>query len=438
MRIELDHKWAPYQIEALRELHSGKYDLVVLRVGYGGGKSVLGARFIHRCALRTGGDYLVLAPKFTHGGPATYRVFFDELPGDKTVPDDGDGDPENSPIIAGYNRNKRRLTYVNGAVARLGSADKWNRYAGTEFHAIWADEPAHYDNTNLYDLHEMLVSRQRTDEGPNVTLWTSTGAGYNQYYDITERKVDANERPLAWGDRLKVIVGNSLDNPFLSDSAKAKLRAQFEGTEREKQALAGGFSAAQGLVYKKFSRAKHIVSYDAIADDLQDDWRIYGYDAGWDDPQVVLEIAKTHYGQHVVVDCYYESESHIEALVDPDDTQPGKAWMHGRPIGTVYCEHEPSHIDKFERAGWDAEKAEKSLDEGIPHVRQQLEADSQGRVGLLVCERCTPLIQEFLSYQEDEVGKSGAEDHALDALRYALFTDAVTDKGSTYLGSVEY
>jgi hypothetical protein len=36
------------------------------------------------------------------------------------------------------------------------------------------------------------------------------------------------------------------------------------------------------------------------------------------------------------------------------------------------------------------------------------------------------LIQEFLSYQEEHVGKSGAPDHALDASRYALFTHANT------------
>ncbi|MFB6374061.1 MAG: hypothetical protein ABEN55_13330 [Bradymonadaceae bacterium] len=425
MKVELDHKWAPYQAEALRAFWSGHFDLVVLRTGYGGGKSVLGSRIVHRAALRVAGDHLVLAPKFSHGGPATYRVFFEELPGTDTVPDDGDGDPENSPIIAGYNRNKRRLTYENGAIVRLGSADKWNRYAGTEFNTIWADEPAHYDNTSLYDLHEMLVSRQRTDAGPNVTLWTSTGSGYGQYYDITERQVTADDEPLPWADRMRVIVANSLNNPFLSDSAKAKLRAQFEGTPREEQALSGGFSAAQGLAYSEFSRPRHVVPYEQVKDRMVGGWRIYGYDAGWNDPRVVVEVGRTHYGQFVVLDCFYESGTHIEAVTGAD------GWMADRPKGAVYCEHEPAHIQKFRGAGWPAQKAEKSLDEGIPHVRHLLESDDEGRVGLLVCERCTPLIQEFLSYEEDDVGKSDVDDHALDASRYALFThdSAPTNSG---------
>ncbi len=433
----MDHQWAPYQAETLRALRGGEYDLVAFRGGYGSGKSVLGARWIHRVSWRIGQgcESLVLAPKFSRGGPATYRVFFEELPGENTYPDDGDGDPENSPIVAGYNQNKRRITYANGAIVHLGSADKWNRYAGTEFNAIWGDEVAHYDNTNLYDLHEMLVSRQRTDQGPNVTLWTSTGSGYGQFYDITERKVTPDEEPIPWADRMRVVVANSLDNPFLPDEAKAKLRAQFEGTEREEQALAGGFSAAQGLVYSSFSRTKHVVDYEQIADRLQDDWRIYGYDAGWDDPRVVVAVAKTHYDQHVVVDCFYESGAAIEAVVDPDDTRHGEAWMEGKPRGRVYCEHEPAHIEKFSRAGWPAEKAEKSLDEGIPHVRSRLEFDDEGRPGLLVCGSCSALIQEFLSYEEDDVGSSGVDDHALDALRYALFSDDVGG-GSVYLGTI--
>jgi len=172
-------EWADYQRACVDDLESGDYDVVVLRIGYGGGKSYAGAQWIHEGSLQlSGGESLVLAPDYQKGGPATYRVFFETLPGPNTVPNDAAGDPENSPIVAGYNQNEKRVTYVSGHVVRLGSADKWNRYAGSEFHRIWMDEPAHYDNTNLYDLHEMLVSRQRTHAGPNTTFMTSTGAGF--------------------------------------------------------------------------------------------------------------------------------------------------------------------------------------------------------------------------------------------------------------------
>lgn len=418
--VDIDFKWADYQADTRDALESSEYDLVTLRTGYGGGKSITGAQWIHRGALtdREGaGKSLVMAQDYAKGKSTTYSVLFDALPGDETNPFE-DGDAENSPIVETWHGNDKRLTYVTGHSVFLGGADKWSRFAGAEFCRIWCDEVAHYETTDLYRLHEMLVTRQRTELGPNTTLWTSTGNGYNQFYDITERQVNDDDEPLRWRDRMKVIVASTENNPFLPADGLEKIKAQFEGTEREEQGLHGGFAAAEGLVYSAFSRKLHVRERDEV--DLEDDWRIYGYDAGWKDPRVVLEIARTPMNQYVVVDEYYRSGKQIEDVVDPDNPESG--WVHGHPGGTIYAEHEPAHIDKFRAAGWTATKAEKSLDEGIPHVRGKLETDEEGRPGLIVCDNCTETIKEFQSYKEDHVGKSQATDHALDALRYAIFT----------------
>lgn len=430
--VEIGGEYWSAQLQTFDALESGKYDVVVFRTGYGGGKTLLGSDWILGEAVNTpNGHYLVLAPDRQKGGPATYKGFFERLPGENTVPNDSDGDPENSPIVAGYHGTKHRLTIINGAVVQLGGADVWSRFAGSEFNAIWMDEVAHYGTTNLYDLHEMLVTRQRTEAGPNVTLWTSTGNGFNPFYDITERQVDEDDEPLQWADRMKVVVGSSLENPFLNE--KEKMRAQFEGTERAAQALHGGFSAATGLVYSDFSRNLHVTTADDLRDRLVDGWAMYGYDAGWDDPRVLLDIRKTHTGQFAVWDVFYRSESRLAEVVDPDGIldDDRDAWIVGRPKGVVYCEHEPAHIQQFRAAGWPALKADKSLDGGIDHVRDRLSTDTDGRPGVLIADRCTDVIQEFASYKKDEVGTSSAQDHALDALRYALFTESQRGTGNT-------
>jgi hypothetical protein len=426
---QIRFQYADYQETVIEELENGASDVVVLRTGYGGGKSYCGAQWIHEGSLQLSeGESLVLAPDFSKGGPATYRVFFETLPGENTVPNDAGGDPENSPIIAGYNQNQNRVTYSSGHVVRLGSADRWNRYAGSEFHRIWMDEPSHYENTDLYDLHEMLISRQRTHQGPNTCLWTSTGNGYNQFYDITERKVEpdgeGDEQPLSWQDTMTVFVFSSLRNPFLPGDAKQKLQRQFEGTDREEQALHGGFAAARGLVYSQFSRNTHVVDDDTLPE-LRSKY-YYGYDHGWDDPRVLLEIRKTEYDQYAIVGEFYESETTVEE---------GIQWLD--EPGTIYSEHEPDHIEKFKQAGYHVEKAIKDLDEGIPLVREFLEVDDDGRPGLLVHEDCVNTIQEFLSYKEEHVGKSKAQDHALDALRYSLATRELDSSGFAF-GHVEY
>lgn len=426
--VELGGEYWSAQLEVFDALDSGRYDLVVFRTGYGGGKTLLGSDWIHGVAMSVPkSDNLVIAPDSVKGEATTYKRFFDRLPGEDTIPDEG-GDPENSPIIEKYHGTKLRLTYINGSIVRLGSADKWNRYAGGEFNAIYCDEPAHYDTTDLYDLHEMLISRQRTAGGPNVTLWTSTGAGYNQYYDITERRIqpdgEGGEEPLPWGDYMRVVVGDSRDNPFHEELEK--LTRQFEGTAREAQALEGGFSAPKGLVYKAFTRNTHVIPEAEVPDRIPRDAQpIYGYDAGWDHPRVLVEWYPTHHDQWLATDCYYESEKPFDHLCNPRQ-QTGWVYENTTPRTTVYCEHEPEHIQKFRQAGFQAIQAKKDLDEGIPYVRGLLEVRGDPpRPGLLVSDRCVELIQEFQSYKEDQVGKSGdVPDHVLDATRYALFTQS--------------
>jgi len=424
--INVSYQWADYQRDACTALEGGDVDLVVLRSGYGAGKSITGAQWIHRGGCldaRGAGASLVLAQDYQKGKSTTFSVFFERLPGDDTNPF-ADGDPENSPLVETWHSNDHRLTYVTGHTVYLGGADQWSRFAGAEFCRIWCDEVGHYPpQTDLYKLHEMLVTRQRTEVGPNTTLWTSTGNGFNPFYDITERQVDKSGDPLRWANRMRVIEASTEDNPFLPEGALEKIRAQFVNTDRAEQGLHGGFAAAEGLVYSQFSRQTHVITDDrsaALIDEAATP--IYGYDAGWDHPRVLVEFQPTHYDQWVATDLYYETGKEFEHLCDPN-TGSGWVYDHDKPRGTVYCEHEPEHIQKFRRAGFDAVRADKSLDEGIPYVRGRLSTDDSGRPGLLVHEDCTEFIQEFQSYKEDHVGGSGdVPDHCPDVARYALYT----------------
>jgi hypothetical protein len=425
--VRVDYDWTNYQAYVRDTLERGAHDVVVLRTGYGGGKSRCGGQWIHRGAMadRAGeGESLVLAQDYQKGKSTTYSVFFKILPGEDTNPYK-DGDPENSPLVETWHSNDKRLVYVTGHVTWLGGADRWNRFAGGEYCRIWCDEVGHYPpTTNLYDLHEMLVTRQRTDLGPNTTLWTSTGNGFNQFYDITERKVTADGDPLPWREQLHVVTASTEQNTLMPADGREKILRQFKGTPREQQGLHGGFAAAEGLVYSDFTRPTHVRPASELADRLVDDWAMYGYDAGWGDPRVLLDIRRTHHDQFVVWDHFYERESQLTEVVDPDGALPDgrDPWLAGRPQGRIYAEHEPAHIEQFRKAGWSALQADKSLDGGIDHVRGRLTDGHEGRPGLLVADRCEALIQEFLSYKEDHVGTSAATDHALDALRYALFT----------------
>lgn len=452
------------QSECLDRLEGGDNDLIAFLGGYRSGKSVTGARWVLTEALRyPGSRWLAMGVSYSEASGTTYRTLFESLPGERThLLTSSFTGPEESPIVADYNRAEHRLTLNNDSVIILGSADKWSRYAGEELAGVWCDEPSHYGD-ELYDILEMLGSRLTASQGPKKQFWTLTGNGFNSAFSILEQREDKNGDPISLD--IDLIRASVLDNPYIDQSDKARLRRQFGGTGREEQALYGGFAAAQGLVYSNFSRDTHVIPHSEARQRVVDGWRIYGYDSGWRDPRVILELGKTSYDQLVVLDEFHRSESHIEDAIQ---------WLreNDKPQGTIYAETRPEHIEKFRKAGYPAEKANKSIDEGIDEVRKRFSpegnielnaqkstrtsinrgtpsqlqdrrtqrryeaaqsaadqttteqdgAENGSRVGLLISDQCENLIRELLGYKEEDVGTSRAVDHCCDALRYCVFS----------------
>lgn len=409
------------QRETLDAVDGGDYDIVALLAGYGSGKSVFGARWLLAQALEyPGSRFLCMGQDFQKAKNTTYPKLFDALPGDRTtLLTSGHNGPETSPLVTDFNRQDYRLTLTNDSVIVLGSADDYARYAGAEFGAVWMDEPSHYGD-DLHDLTGMVTTRLRGVDGSKTQLWTLTGEGYNAAWEILEQREDGDGDPI--GLDIEVVRASVLDNPYLTAGEKERFRRKYEDTGKEEQALHGGFAAATGLVYSDFSRETHVLDHTDAVELVKDGRRVYGYDAGWRDPRVVIELGKTAYDQLIVLDEFYRTETPVKDAI---------AWVDDRPRGRIYAEHAPADIQKFENAGHRVEKAEKSIDDGINEVRERLDADAdpEGRPGLLVSDRCEHLVREFLGYKEEDIGKSGATDHALDAVRYVCMGE-VSNSGT--------
>jgi hypothetical protein len=384
------------------------HDIVAALAGYGSGKSVLGARWLLTTALENpGSQFIAMGQSFAEARDTTFRVLFEQLPGERTaLRTSGYNGPESSPIVSDYNRQERRLTLINDAEIVLGSADKYSRFAGASVGGVWLDEPSHYGD-ELHDLTGMMTTRLRGVEGPKVQLWTLTGEGYNAAWEILEQRQDADGEDI--GLDIEVLTASVLDNPYLSDADKERFKRKYAGTEKEDQALHGGFAAASGLVYSDFSRDDHVIDHADAVERVDDTWRAYGYDAGWRDPRVLVEFGRTAHDQLVALDEFYETEVKVERAV---------GWLEGRPKGRIYAEHAPGDIDRLKNAGHRVEKAEKDIEDGINQVRERLATDADGRPGLLISENCENLIRELLGYKTEHVGKTGAEDHAADVTRY--------------------
>jgi hypothetical protein len=309
------------QQDCLDAVESGDHDVVAFLAGYGSGKSVFGARWLLAQALeQPGSRFLAMGVDFQKVRDTTYPKLFEQFPGERTtLTTSGYNGPENSPIVEDYNRQEHRLTLANDSVITLGSADKYLRYAGAEFGAVWMDEPSHYGD-ELHDLTGMITTRLRGVDGPKTQLWTLTGEGYNAAWEILEQRQDA------------------------------------------------------------------------------DGWRMYGYDAGWRDPRILLEIGKTDHGQLLVINEFHRSKSHVDEAINWFRTSQ-------KPKGSIFCEHEPADIRKFREAGFRAGKVKKSIDAGIAEVRRRLGEDDNSRVGFLISDRCQHLVREFLGYKEPTSGR---------------------------------
>ena len=414
------------QRDALESAADDERDITALLGGYGSGKSVFGARWLVATALANPGSrFLCMGQSFSEARDTTFPKLYGQLPGDRTtLLTSAYNGPERSPIVRDYNRQERRLTLVNDSVIVLGSADKYSRFAGAEFGGVWLDEPSHY-GSELHDITGMMTTRLRGVDGPKTQVWTLTGEGYNAAYEILEQRKGPDGEPI--GLDIDVITASVLDNPYLPDGDKERFKRKYAGTAREEQALHGGFAAATGLVYSEFNREVHVVDPGDAVDRVEEGWRIYGYDAGWNDPRVVIELGRTPAGQLVALSEYYRTETHI------DDAM---AWLADRPDGRIYAEHVPSEIDRLRKNGYRVEKARKDIDSGISEVRRRLTSDGD-RPGMLVSQDCENLIQEFLGYQEENVGSSTATDHALDATRYAVMGEAA-DGGGVATGMVRF
>jgi len=429
-----------YSIEV--EHPSEMFDIAAMLAGYRSGKSVLGARWVIEGANRLPGTrWLAMGQDYAKARETTFRVLHEQLPGADTARLESDyNGPEQSPIVSNYHRRDHVLTLSNGSVIVEGSADEWNRHAGDEFSGIWLDEPSHYSpNEKLHDMLEMLSTRLSADRGPLCQFWSLTGNGYNAAHTILKEQKDADGDDL--GHKIKVLTANVLENPFLTERVRDRLRRQYENSGRAEQALYGGFSDAKGLVYD-LDRDTHLVNrhtFGTRLPPLDADYRVYGYDAGFVDPRCVLEIGRTVGDNHLVVlDEFYRTGSSLDQLHGSDDEADPDGWLTGRPSGVMACEHEPEDIEEFEDhlPEWRFERANKAH-EGFGKVRNNWINPRDEETGerltprLYIHERCENLIAELTQYKEEEIGSTTAEDHAADALRYAVM---LVENGNDGLG----
>jgi len=216
--------------------------------------------------------------------------------------------------------------------------------------------------------------------------------------------------------------------------------------------LWGGF---EGTVYPEFHPARHC---------LPDDWtippgcehrRMIDWGFGVDNAFCCLYGCRNGSGQWFIYDEYYSTNTHytvVDHLKQVIDRHP---WPAGdRRYGVTWAD--PSNTNCFRIAGklnqyapeyrtFHCQPANNSVEEGIEHVKWLLKPDPALGTGeddpvprlLILRSRCPNLVREMRSYRRVRSDKSGlnprdardevlkSDDHAVDALRYGVFSEAM-------------
>jgi len=317
-------------------------------------------------------------------------------------------------LIIDYNQTNSTMKLSNGITMFFRPLEierHIDRIRGTEYNLAWLDEGAYLPK------YAFDVVQGRLSQGKDARGWITTSPrGFNWVWDDLVNP----ERTTGY----QAVIGVSSDkNPTLPKEWIEDIKRNYSEAYLQ-QEFYGKFVKFEGLVYPEFEETKHILP-EHIADGLSQPNKtpllgnirryIYGYDAGYRNPRVYLEIAITTEDVYVVTREWYKPNWLLSESIN--------TFTIGYHGGECYCDPSAkSDIEELRNKGIDADSAKNEVMGGIQHIKS-LFTNNQ----LYVSERCHNLIKELQLYRWDKDKDQPVKeaDHALDALRYAVYTDSL-------------
>ena len=273
---------------------------------------------------------------------------------------------------------------------------------GQKFDFIVIDEIAQM--RNFWSMWQEVIRPTLTDN-KGEALFISTPKGFDHFYDLYNLQ-DTNSD-------FKSFHFTSYDNPHLPKEEIDK--AKLELTEdRFAQEYLADFRKTEGLVYKEFNRDRHI--FETVDGKIVE--TLAGIDFGFTNPCAVIAIQRNDDNKFFVSQEWYKTGRTEVQIAE---------YVVGQKFNKVYPDPEnPSAIEVLNQKGVSVSeviKGKDSVQSGINKVRELLKSNR-----LFIHKSCVNLISELetYSYPEKKADHSEAEnpikenDHALDALRYAI------------------
>jgi phage terminase large subunit len=389
------------QRKALALLKSGAKHILLFGGSRSGKTTVLVMAIIYRALKFAGSRHLICRYRAKDARSSVMRETL--LPWlDKTVGKDGYTYLAHESMVTLFNSSE---IWIGG----LGDREQADKILGHEYNTIYFNEISQLSYAAVTTAYSRLAMRIK--DCRNLFYYDcNPGSPLHWAYKIfVLKRTFLSGEPLEKPELYQSMLLNPDDNKdnlpedYISDILDAlpeKQRARFRD---------GLWVKAEGVIYDKFDESMIVRSsdlpgrYDRYAAGQDFGLNITFVKIGWvGDAVYVLG----DYGAFNMTTQSFNEELAARGLFDCPDGM-------GMP---VYCD--PAGGERIQEITGGI-KANNSVDSGIDYINAKIE-----RHQFFVCERCTGVLSEIWDYCRDEAGEIvKVNDHFLDALRYAVFSD---------------
>jgi phage terminase large subunit len=299
-----------------------------------------------------------------------------------------------------YEENKSDLViWINSNEVYFKSLDDPEKIKSANFNYVWGEEATEL----TFDDYKQLNIRTRRKTDTLNQLFFSFNP-IDSFHWLKTKVIDT------LADNVGVLTSNYKDNPFLSQDYIDELIAlkNQDSTYYQIYTL-GEWGVLKNLIYSNWD----VVDTWPKHDDL-----FSGLDFGYNNPSALIELLL--YDNEIYIrELLYETH-----LTNTDLIGKMKVLLPKKSNPIYPDSAEPDRIEEIKREGFNVKPAEKDVHDGIDHVK---------RYKLHIHRDAINVIKEIQSYKwkEDKDGNIIDDpvkfnDHAMDAIRYAIFTHLKT------------
>lgn len=301
-----------------------------------------------------------------------------------------------------HNKSEQVITVRDNRVM-FRSMDNPEKIKSSEYNYIWLEEATDF---SIDDFRQISLRLRRATDSENKLFLTfnpisTTNWVYRNFF----------EREYPNSAKLKTTFQ---DNPFLPEDYIESLTGLKHQDENYYLIYAlGEFGVLKNLIYNFRAISSPPDHFDEV---------FWGLDFGFNNPTALIKIG-LYDGAFYVIDEVYRrglTNSDLIALMRENVS----------PNENIYADSaEPNRIEEIAREGFRIYPAKKNVRDGIDYVKAQT---------VYVSQRCVNVLKEKETYKwkEDKDGNVLDEpvkfnDHAMDAIRYAIYTHTEAVKIST-------